>query len=71
VVKPLGNNQFLVINVTDTDPNRAMLVAQELAKQLIETSPAAAVVDDPSREQFAADQLVRTQEQIIETENQI
>jgi succinoglycan biosynthesis transport protein ExoP len=71
VVKPLGNNQFLVINVTDTDPNRAMLVAQELAKQLIETSPAAAVADDPSREQFAADQLVRTQAQIIETENQI
>ena len=71
VVKPLGNNQFLVINVTDTDPSRAMLIAQELAEQLIKTSPAASVADDPSREQFAADQMKKTQEQIIETENQI
>ena len=71
VVKPLGNNQFLVINVTDTDPNRAMLVAQQLAVQLIKTSPAASIAEDPSREKFAADQMVKTQEQIIETENQI
>ena len=71
VVKPLGNNQFLEINVTDTDPQRAMLVAQALAAQLIKSSPGATLTGNPTQEKFAADQLVKTQEQIVETEQQI
>lgn len=71
VVQPLGNNQFLEIKVTDTDPQRAMMIAQELAAQLIDTTPGASITNDSTREKFAADQLEKTQEQIIETEDQI
>ncbi len=71
VVKPQGNNQFLEINVTDTDPQRAMLVAQELARQLIKASPGATITGDPTREAFTDQQLVETQKQILETQKQI
>ncbi len=71
VVKPLGNNQFLQINVTDTNPQRAKLVADTLAAQLIKSSPGATLSGNPTQDQFAADQLVKIQEQIVETQTQI
>ena len=71
VVKPLGNNQFLQINVTDTNPQRAKQVADTLAAQLIKASPGATLSGNPTQDQFAADQLAKTQAQIVETETEI
>lgn len=71
VVKPLGNNQFLQINVTDTNPLRAKLVADALAAQLIKASPGATMSGNPTQDQFTADQLTKTQAQIVQTEAQI
>jgi succinoglycan biosynthesis transport protein ExoP len=70
-VKQLGNNQFLEIDVTDTDPERAKIVADELGAQLIKASPGSTVAQDSSQDQFTADQLKKTQDQIIATEDEI
>jgi capsular exopolysaccharide synthesis family protein len=67
-VKPLGNNQFLEI---DVNPQLAAKVASELANQLIAISPGGLQSTDSAREKFADEQLVKTQAQIIDTENQI
>lgn len=70
IVKPLGNSQFIEINVMDTVPERAMQVAAELANQLILISPTARGLDS-AQNTFTEDQLIKTQDQIIETEQQI
>lgn len=70
-VKPLGNNQFLEIDVTDPDPQLAMRVATELARQLIVISPGGAQSGDPARNKFTDEQLTKTQLLIIATEEQI
>ena len=56
------NTQLLEINVVDTSPERAQVVAQELAKQLIEQSPSA-----PEREQRDRQAFVNKQLQELET----
>ena len=70
-VKPIGNNQFIDIDVTDADPQLAMKVAAELAHQLVLLSPGGTPVTSSSRDQFTADQIEKTQQQIMDTENQI
>jgi non-specific protein-tyrosine kinase len=70
-VKPLGNNQFLEIDVTDQDPRLATKVATELAKQLIAISPGGGQSVDSVRSKFTEDQLIKTQAQIVDTENEI
>jgi polysaccharide biosynthesis transport protein len=70
-VKPLGNNQFLEIDVTDANPQLAAKVASELARQIIAISPGGLQSSDPARSKFADDQLTKTQAQIVDTESQI
>ena len=70
-VKMLGNNQFLEIDVTDTSPQRAMLVAQELAKQLILVSPGGSEGANQTRTDFINAQINDMQNQINQTQSQI
>ncbi|MBI4926354.1 MAG: polysaccharide biosynthesis tyrosine autokinase [Anaerolineae bacterium] len=71
-VKPLGNSQFLEISVMDTDPMRAMRVANELAANLVQVSPGGSQGGaDSDRQLFMQDQLAKLQEQIVATENEI
>lgn len=70
-VKPLGNNQFLEIDVTDANPQLAMDVAEELARQIIAISPGGTQASDPERNKFAEEQLAKTQQQILTTEELI
>lgn len=70
VAKPLGNNQFIQINVIDTIPERAKMVAAEFANQLVKVSPSAKGIDS-AENQFTEEQIKKTQEQIVETEEQI
>jgi capsular exopolysaccharide synthesis family protein len=70
-VKPLGNNQFLEIDVTDENPQLASKVASELAHQIIAISPGGLQTTDSARGKFTDEQLAKTQAQIVETENDI
>jgi capsular exopolysaccharide synthesis family protein len=66
--KTLPNSPFIEIAVTDTDPNRAMQVANELAKQLISQSPTAPQKEDVERKQFVDQQLAQIQQGIMDTQ---
>ncbi len=67
----LPNGQFIEIVVTDTIPERAQAVANELARQLILRSPAGSQSDDQDRQAFIKNQLDNLQLQITETETEI
>ncbi len=66
-----GNGQLIEIVVTDTDPQRAKVVADELAAQLIQRLPENAGELDRERQAFAEGQLDFLEEKITETEEQI
>jgi capsular exopolysaccharide synthesis family protein len=68
---PLPNGQMLEIVVVDTDPQRAQLVANELANQLILLSPTSPKPEEQEREAFINEQLASLQESIPETEAEI
>ncbi len=70
-VRPLPNSQLLEIAVTDTNPELAQAVANELANQLILQSPTASKPEEQERESFINNQLNSLQTKIVETENQI
>lgn len=68
------NTQFIEIYVIDTDPQRAQLVANELANQLIRLSPSGQGQEEKNRQEFVNNQLNDLQIQIegttLELENQ-
>jgi succinoglycan biosynthesis transport protein ExoP len=67
----LPNGQFIEIVVTDTIPERAQAVANELARQLILRSPTGSQSDEQDRQAFIQSQLDNLQLQITETETEI
>lgn len=67
VARPVTNSPFIEILVTDTNRERAMAVANELAKQLILQSPTAPDPDDLERIEFINSQLVDLQLSIEQT----
>jgi succinoglycan biosynthesis transport protein ExoP len=71
LARALPQTQMIEIAVTDVDPLRAKVVANELANQLILRSPTAANPDDLERQKFIDDQLNTLQSQIVETQDQI
>ncbi len=64
----LPTGQFIEIAVTDTIPERARAVANELARQLILRSPTGNQSDEHDRQAFIQSQLDNLQEQITDTE---
>ena len=67
----LPNGQFIEIVVTDTIPERAQAVANELARQLILRSPTGNQSDEQDRQAFIQNQLDNLQLQITETETEV
>lgn len=71
VVSHQPNTQLIRIDVTDTIPQRAMAVANELAAQLISRTPAAADEENSGRQQFVNEELDDLQAEIRETKDRI
>ncbi|MCI0552133.1 MAG: polysaccharide biosynthesis tyrosine autokinase [Anaerolineae bacterium] len=67
----VANTQLIEILVTDIDPQRAQIIANELATQLILQSPAVSQSETGQRQDFIAAQLSSLEIQIQETEAQI
>lgn len=67
----VSNSPFIEIMVEDTDPQRAAIVANELANQLILQSPTAPQKEDIERQQFIEAQLVQMQNSIEESLKEI
>jgi capsular exopolysaccharide synthesis family protein len=66
------NAQLIEISVTDTNPERAQIIANELARQLILQSPAISESTEPGdRQEFIRQQLSSLQAQIEETTRKI
>lgn len=70
-VSLVPNTQLLEIKVVDTDVQRAQVVANELARQLIEQSPSASERESQQRRDFVAQQLQQLEKNIDETGNKI
>jgi polysaccharide biosynthesis transport protein len=69
--KVVPNTQLIEIAVTDTNPRRAQVIANELANQLIQQSPATNSSETGQRQEFIKEQLSSLQSQIRETELRI
>jgi succinoglycan biosynthesis transport protein ExoP len=69
--RAVPNTQLIEITVTDTNPQRAQIVANELANQLIRQSPAISGSETGQRQEFIKQQLASLQTQIQETEAKI
>lgn len=65
------NAQIVEIAVTDTNPQRAQIIADELARQLIRQSPAIGDTETGVRQEFIRVQLSNLQDQIQETEKSL
>ena len=65
------NTQLLEIKVVDTSPERAQMVAQELARQLIEQSPSAPEREQRDRQTFVNKQLQELETNIDDTKGRI
>ena len=63
--------QFIEISVTDSDPHRAQIVANELANQLIQLSPSGEDQEEKKRQEFIDQQLDDLQNQIEGTKAEI
>jgi len=70
-VRPLAGEFLIEIIVTDTIPERAMLVANELASQLIALTPTSEESLDQERQDFISQQLLYLEVKILETEDEI
>jgi len=70
-IRPVPNTPIIDIVVTDTNPERAQAVANELANQLVQSSPAALSAQEASRDQFVNEQLDNLQARIENTEQEI
>jgi len=69
--KVVPNTQMVEISVTDTNPQRAQIIANELANQLKLQSPAIGDTETGDRQEFIRQQLTDLQDQIQETQNKI
>lgn len=69
--RALNNTQIIEIVVTDVDPERAAIVANELANQLILQSPTSVRPEEQNRQEFVNQQLDTLQAQIQQTEDDI
>lgn len=67
----LPNSQLIEISVVDTLPQRAQIVANELAKQLIAQSPTSSRPEDQNRQDFVNQQLDTLQAQMKQTSEDI
>jgi len=66
------NTQLIEISVTDTNPQRAQIIANEIANQLMLQSPALSTNSDADqRQQFIKQQLSSLQQQIQDTSAKI
>ncbi|MGQ9768534.1 MAG: polysaccharide biosynthesis tyrosine autokinase [Anaerolineae bacterium] len=65
------NTQLVEISVTDTSPQRAQAVADELARQLVLLSPTGPGRDDQQRQAFINQQLSDLEAKIQETQDEI
>jgi succinoglycan biosynthesis transport protein ExoP len=70
-VRAVPNSSLIEIAVTDTDATRAQAVANELANQLIKTSPAGSNLENQTRQQFVDGQLDQLESQIKDTNAEI
>jgi polysaccharide biosynthesis transport protein len=70
-VRAQTNSQLLEIAVTDTDPVRAQVVANELANQLILQSPTAPRPEEQERQAFVENELSDLESIITETREEI
>ncbi|MGW8179183.1 MAG: polysaccharide biosynthesis tyrosine autokinase [bacterium] len=71
IARPVPNSQLLEIVVTDTNPQLAQAVANELANQLILQSPTAPGHEEQDRLAFINEQLSTLQVKIADTEADI
>lgn len=69
--KVIPNTQMIEISVTDTNPRRAQIIANELANQLRAQSPAIGDTETGIRQEFIDQQLSSLQVQIQDTERKI
>jgi polysaccharide biosynthesis transport protein len=69
VVQPLPNSQLIEIIVSDTNPLRAQVVANELVNQLINLSPAGP--QENEHQDFITEQLYGLEASIRETKDEI
>jgi capsular exopolysaccharide synthesis family protein len=69
--KVVPNTQMVEISVSDTNPQRAQIIANELARQLRDQSPAIGDTETGVRQEFIQQQLSSVQVQIQETEKKI
>lgn len=67
----IPNTQMVQISVTDTIPQRAQIIADELARQLMLQSPALGSTEIGTRQDFIRQQLSSLQFQIEESQNRI
>src|SRR5215208_175622 len=65
------NTQMVQISVTDTNPQRAQIIAGELANQLILQSPTISGTETGDRQAFIKEQLTNLQNQITTTQKNI
>jgi polysaccharide biosynthesis transport protein len=69
VIQPLPNSQLLEIVVSDTNPLRAQVVANEIVNQLIILSPAGP--EEQEHQSFINEQILSLEASIRETQNDI
>jgi non-specific protein-tyrosine kinase len=69
-VATIPQSQFIQIEVLDTDPRRATLIANELAAQLIVQSPTPQQREQEQHRQFVARQLASLQVQLEDADRQ-
>jgi non-specific protein-tyrosine kinase len=70
-VRTINNTQLIEITVTDTSPERAQVVANELINQIILQSPSGLEREDLAQQEFIKGQLADLQEQILQTSEEI
>lgn len=71
LARALPNTQLIEITVNDTEPERAQMVANELAAQLILLSPVSGRPEERGRQEFIHERLNNLEAQIKETEAEI
>ena len=69
--RAVPNTQMVEISVPDTNPQRAQIIANELAQQLMLQSPALGGTETSVRQEFIRQQLSSLQIQIEETQKRI
>lgn len=70
-VNPSVDGQFIDIAVTDTNPELAQAVANEIADQLILQTPSSSQSENAEVQAFVNQQIRETQQSIIETKDEI